>query len=172
VAVTRQRVDPATMRQTMGRFATGVAVITTFTDGAPHGMTVNSLTSVSLEPPLLLVCLDHGARSAEAVVAAGRFVVNVLSKRQQAVALRFAEKGSDHFAGLELEYGEHAVPVVPNALAHLECDVDRVVEAGDHVIVLGAVLDVCAREGDPLGFYGGRFSDVVQHGAEPVHWFF
>jgi flavin reductase (DIM6/NTAB) family NADH-FMN oxidoreductase RutF len=167
-----QLVDPATMRRTMGRFATGVAVITTFADGEPHGMTVNSLTSVSLQPPLLLVCFTHGARSAEAVTAAGRFVVNVLSQRQQAVALRFAEQGEDHFAGLALEYGDHAVPVIPNALAHLECDVDRVIEAGDHVIVLGAVLEVCAREGDPLGFYGGRFSDVRQHGAEPEHWFF
>ena len=172
MVVTRQLVDPATMRRTMGRFATGVAVITTFADGAPHGMTVNSLTSVSLAPPLLLVCLNNGARSTEAVAAAGRFVVNVLSRRQQAVALRFAEQGADHFAGLELEYGDHSVPVVPNALAHLECDVDRLVEAGDHVIVLGAVLEVCAREGDPLGFYGGRFSDVVPHGAEPEHWFF
>ena len=170
--MTRQLVDPATMRQTMGRFATGVAVITTFADGEPHGMTVNSLTSVSLEPPLLLVCFNEDARSAEAVTAAGRFVVNVLSQRQQAVALRFARPGENHFAGLEPAYGEHAVPVVPNALAHLECDVERVIAAGDHVIVLGAVLEVCAREGDPLGFYRGRFSDVVQHGAEPEHWFF
>lgn len=165
-------VDPATMRTTMGRFATGVAVITTLADGEPHGMTVNSLTSVSLDPPLLLVCFTHGARSADAVTAAGRFVVNVLSTRQRSVALRFAERGEDHFAGLDLEYGEHRVPVVPHALAHLECDVDRVIGAGDHVIVLGAVVDVCARDGDPLGFYGGRFSDVTQDGAEPEHWFF
>jgi flavin reductase (DIM6/NTAB) family NADH-FMN oxidoreductase RutF len=165
-------VDPMVMRQTMGKFATGVAVITTEVDGEPHGMTVNSLTSVSLDPPLLLVCFNHGARSAEAVGAAGRFVVNILSKRQQAIALRFAQRGEDHFAGLGLEYGGHRVPVVPQALAHLECDVERTVEAGDHTIVFGAVTDVCARAGDPLGFYGGKFSDVVQHGQEPEHWFF
>ena len=170
--MTRQLVDPAAMRRTMGRFATGVAIVTTFADGEPHGMTVNSLTSVSLDPPLLLVCLAHDARSADAVTAKGRFVVNVLSRRQQAVALRFAEKGGDHFAGLALEYGHHAVPVIPKALAHLECDVERTVDAGDHVIVFGAVLDVCVREGDPLGFYGGKFSDVTQHGQEPEHWFF
>jgi flavin reductase (DIM6/NTAB) family NADH-FMN oxidoreductase RutF len=160
------------MRQTMGRFATGVAVITTEHDGVPHGMTVNSLTSVSLEPPLLLICCNHGARSAEAVQAAGRFVVNVLSARQQGIALRFAQRGEDHFAGLGLEYYGHRVPVVPHALAHLECEVDRVFEAGDHTVVLGAVTRVCSRDGEPLGFYGGRFADVQQHGAEPEHWFF
>lgn len=165
-------IDPLLMRQTMGRFATGVAVITTELDGKAHGMTVNSLTSVSLDPPLLLVCFNRGARSAEAVSAAGRFVVNILSKRQQAIALRFAKRGEDHFAGLGLEYGDHKVPVVPQALAHLECELERSVEAGDHTVVFGAVTDVCSRNGEALGFYGGHFSDVVPHGHEPEHWFF
>ncbi|GAA3664369.1 hypothetical protein GCM10022237_25580 [Nocardioides ginsengisoli] len=170
--MTAPLVDPMAMRQAMGRFATGVAVITTEHDGIPHGMTVNSLTSVSLDPPLLLVCFNHGARTAEAAVASGRFVVNVLSRRQQAIALRFAARGEDHFAGLELEYAEHRVPVVPKALAHLECDVERVVEAGDHTIVFGAVIGLDARDGEPLGFFGGKFSDVQQHGHEPERWFF
>jgi flavin reductase (DIM6/NTAB) family NADH-FMN oxidoreductase RutF len=172
MTMTAPLVDPMVMRQTMGKFATGVAVITTEHEGVPHGMTVNSLTSVSLDPPLLLVCFNHGARSAEAVVAAGRFAVNILSTRQQEIALRFAQRGEDHFAGLGLEYDGHCVPVVPNALAHLECGVDRVVEAGDHTVVFGAVVDVCSREGGALGFYGGRFADVTQHGHEPEHWFF
>lgn len=86
----------------MGRFATGVAVVTTTADGAPHGMTVNSLTSVSLEPPLLLVCLTTGARSTEAIIHAGRFAVNILPARQEPLALRFARRGEDHFAGLDL----------------------------------------------------------------------
>ncbi|WP_253858158.1 flavin reductase family protein [Prauserella alba] len=170
--MTAQLVDPTTMRQTMGRFATGVAVITTEADGEPHGMTMNSLTSVSLDPPLLLVCFNHGARSADAVTDSGRFVVNLLSQRQQPIAMRFAKRGEDHFGGLGLEYGDHRVPVVPNALAHLDCDVDRIVEAGDHTVVFGRVTDVCAREGEPLGFYQGRFSDITPHGAEPEHWFF
>ena len=170
--MTAPLVDPMAMRQTMGRLATGVAVITTEQDGRPHGMTVNSLTSVSLDPPLLLVCFNHGARTAEAAVASGRFVVNILSKRQHAIALRFAARGEDHFAGLDLEYAGHRVPVVPGALAHLDCEVERVVEAGDHAIVFGAVLGASTRDGEPLGFFGGRFSDVQQHGHEPEHWFF
>ncbi|MFE0023942.1 flavin reductase family protein, partial [Amycolatopsis sp. NPDC059021] len=148
------------------------AVVTTVHDGEPHGMTLNSLTSVSLDPPLLLVCFAHGARSAEAVSRSGRFAVNVLAKRQQAIALRFAARGEDHFSGLELEYGDHEVPVVPNALAHLECDVDRRVEAGDHTIVLGSVTRTCAAPGEPLAFYRGGFGDLVPHDTEPRHWFF
>jgi flavin reductase (DIM6/NTAB) family NADH-FMN oxidoreductase RutF len=172
MTMTQPRIEPLEMRQAMGRFATGVAVITTAVDNQPHGMTVNSLTSVSLEPALLLVCFNRGARSAEAVSAAGGFAVNILSKRQHSIALRFAARGEDHFAGLGLEYGHHDVPVVPNALAHLECGVDRILDAGDHTVVFGAVTRVCVRDGDPLGFYGGKFSDIVQHGQEPEHWFF
>ena len=165
-------VEPLSMRQVVGRFATGVAVVTTEHDGRPDGMTVNSLTSVSLDSALLLVCFNHGARSVDAVRRSGRFAVNVLSRRQEAIALRFAKAGEDHFAGLELEYGGHRMPVVPNALAHLECEVDRLVEAGDHTIVIGAVTATCTAPGEPLAFYGGRFADVTTHDAEPEHWFF
>ncbi|WP_327150892.1 flavin reductase family protein [Nocardia sp. NBC_01329] len=172
MTMTPLAVDASAMRRTMGRFATGVAVVTTESDGVPHGMTINSLTSVSLEPALLLVCFNRGARSADAVVAAGRFAVNILSSRQQTIALRFAQRGEDHFAGLGLEYDGHRVPVVPHALAHLDCDVERVVEAGDHTVVFGAVRDLCSREGGALGFFRGNFSSIVPHGSEPEHWFF
>jgi len=165
-------VDSLTMRRTMGQFATGVAVVTTSAGGTPHGMTVNSLTSVSLEPPLLLVCLTLGARSTDAITSAGLFAVNILSARQEQLALRFARRGKDHFAGLEVTYGRHRVPVIPDAFAHLECAVERNFVAGDHVIVIGQVLDVCERDGEPLGFLAGRFSDIVDRGHEPVQWFF
>ncbi|MER5183311.1 flavin reductase family protein [Streptomyces sp. NPDC002896] len=165
-------VDPMTMRRTMGRFATGVAVVTTSADGVPHGMTVNSLTSVSLEPPLLLVCLTTGARTTEAVTTAGKFAVNILSARQEHLALRFAKRGTDHFAGLDIVYGRHQVPVIPGAFAHLECAVERHFVAGDHIVVIGKVLEVCERDGEPLGFIGGAFSDVVDRGHKPVHWFY
>ena len=171
-APARSIVDPMTMRRTMGRFATGVAVVTTSADGTPHGMTVNSLTSVSLDPPLLLVCLTTGARSTEAITSAGRFAVNIPSARQEHLALRFARRGEDHFAGLEITTGRHRVPVIPDAFAHLECDVERHFAAGDHIVVIGRVVDVCERDGEPLAFLGGRFGDVVDRGSEPVHWFF
>jgi flavin reductase (DIM6/NTAB) family NADH-FMN oxidoreductase RutF len=165
-------VDPLTMRRTIGRFATGVAVVTTVDGDEPHGMTVNSLTSVSLEPPLLLVCLTTGARTTDAVVGAGRFAVNILGARQEEIAMRFARRGEDHFAGLPLTYGEQGVPIVPDALAHLECTVERHFEAGDHTVVFGHVPHVADRAGAPLAFLGGRFGDLTDRGHEPVHWFF
>ncbi|RKS78743.1 flavin reductase (DIM6/NTAB) family NADH-FMN oxidoreductase RutF [Actinomadura pelletieri DSM 43383] len=165
-------IDPLTMRRAMGRFATGVAVVTTSVDGTPHGMTVNSLTSVSLDPPLLLVCLTTGARSTDAVVRAGRFAVSILSARQEQLALRFARRGEDHFAGLEVTHGRHEVPVIPDAFAHLECDVERHFTAGDHVVVIGQVRSICEREGEPLGFLRGKFSDIVDRGHDPIHWIF
>lgn len=171
-APTASAVDPLTMRRTMGRFATGVAVVTTSADGVPHGMTVNSLTSVSLEPPLLLVCLTTGARTTEAVTTAGKFAVNVLSARQEHLAMRFAKRGADHYAGLDVVHGRHGIPVIPGAFAHLECRIERSFEAGDHIVVIGEVLDVWEREGEPLGFLGGKFSDVITRGHEPEHWFF
>ncbi|MDT7614051.1 MAG: hypothetical protein QOF00_1498 [Pseudonocardiales bacterium] len=165
-------VDPLAMRRTMGRFATGVAVITALDGDQPHGMTVNSLTSVSLEPPLLLVCLTTGARTTEAVVGDGRFAVNILGARQEGIAMRFARRGADHFDGLPLQYGRHAVPVVPEALAHLECTVERHFQAGDHIVVIGHVQQVCDRAGEPLAFLSGQFGDLVERGQEPQHWFF
>jgi flavin reductase (DIM6/NTAB) family NADH-FMN oxidoreductase RutF len=168
----RDVVDPSTMRRTMGRFATGVAVVTALDAGQPHGMTVNSLTSVSLDPPLLLVCLTTGARTTEAVVNAGRFAVNILGARQETIAMRFARRGADHFEGLSLRYGQHRVPVVPDALAHLECSVERDLQAGDHTVVIGHVQQTCDRAGAALAFHSGRFGDLAERGNEPEHWFF
>jgi flavin reductase (DIM6/NTAB) family NADH-FMN oxidoreductase RutF len=166
-------VDPVAMRQAMGRFATGVAVVTTRHAGTPHGMTVNSLTSVSLDPPLLLVCLTTGARTTDAVVGAGRFVVNILAARQEQLALRFARRGEEHFAGLDADQADngHDLPVVPGAVVHADCTVDQVVTAGDHVVVFGRVEALCRSDATPLGFHGGRFAEVRPHGAEHDLWF-
>lgn len=164
---------PATrMRRVMGQFVTGVSVVTTEADGVPHGMTANSLTSVSLEPPMLLVCLGSGARTTEALTQSGRFVVNILSLRQEWVASRFARPGIDHFDGLSLvRRDKDEPPIVPDALVHAHCRVESVIEAGDHQIVLGLVEHVSDREGEPLGFHRGRFCQVVDHGNAGTYWF-
>lgn len=157
----------------MGRFATGVAVITTLDQaGQPHGMTVNSLISVSLDPPLILVCFTEGARTGDAVTGTGRFAASVLASRQEPIARRFASRGEDHFEDLPLNYGEHDVPVVPDALAHVECRVSNSFTAGDHLVVLGAVERTCHREGHALAFMNGRFGDYTDRGHEPLNWFF
>lgn len=160
------------MRRVLGRFLTGVAVVTTLDEGAPHGMTVNSLTSVSLDPPLLLVCLANAARTTDAVRRSGRLAISILSSRQERLALRFARRGTDHFGDLPLVYGRgFAVPIVPDALAHLECTVAQIVPAGDHQVVIARIHHLDDREGTPLGFLRGSFCRVTDHaGAAPL-WF-
>lgn len=160
------------LRRVMGRFPTGVAVVTTEWAGEPHGMTVNSLTSVSLDPPLILVSLMSGARTTDAVERSGQFAVSILSERQEEIALRFSRRAENHFHGLTLEYGRHALPVVPGALAHVECSVTHTLPAGDHAVFLGAVRETCDRNGSPLGFHGGRFGVFVGHGDSVAPWFF
>jgi flavin reductase (DIM6/NTAB) family NADH-FMN oxidoreductase RutF len=165
-------VDPAVLRQTMGRFATGVAVITAWLDDEPHGMTVNSLTSVSLEPPMLLVCFTRGARTADAVGESGRFAVNILGARQETVSNTFARRGADHFAGLPLQADDAGTPpLVPGALAHLVCRVERVLEAGDHMVVFGLVERAQHRDGAPLLFFGGSYGDFQDRGHTADFWY-
>lgn len=165
-------VDEEALRHTMGRFATGVAVVTTLASDEPHGMTVNSLTSVSLEPPLILVSLAADTRTNAAISASGRFAVSIVSARQQEIALRFAKRGLDHFAGLPVRMGDHAVPIVPGALAHIECTTHLELPAGDHTLFVGRVVRTCARDGRPLVFHGGSFTELDGREPDPAEWLF
>jgi len=167
-----QPVDPMALRRTMGCFATGVAVITAWLDDEPHGMTVNSLTSVSLEPPMLLVCFNHGARTADAVRASGRFGVNILGARQENVSNTFARRGADHFAEMPVQPDPAGPPpLVPGALAHLVCRAERTLDVGDHVVVFGVVEQVQHREGKPLLFFGGSYGDFQDRGHNASFWY-
>lgn len=159
-------------RQAMRGLVSGVSVVSAVVDGQPYGMTVSSFISVSLDPPLALVSLTSGSRTTEAVARSGRFAVSVLSAAQEMIARRFAAPGTDHFAGLAVAYGGHQVPIVPNALVHVECAVEKTVAAGDHLLVVGRVHQVCQRAGDPLAFHGGLFGDFTDRGHEPVLWGF
>jgi flavin reductase (DIM6/NTAB) family NADH-FMN oxidoreductase RutF len=150
--------DEREYRRVIGGFGTGVAVVTTRTADGPSGMTVNSLTSVSLDPPLLLVCLARGTRTAKAVEQAGAFVVNLLDHTQKAVANTFAAAGEDHFRDVELNPDADGLPVLCGGLGHLRCEVERIDEGGDHVIVLARVAEAVMGSGDPLLFYRGRYA--------------
>lgn len=167
-----EQASAGTFRRAMGRLVSGVSVVTAEAGGQAHGMTVSSLISVSLEPPLLLVSLAIGSHTAKTVSQAGRFGVSVLSAGQELIARRFAATGTDHFAGLPTTYGDHEVPIVPNALAHFECATAQTITAGDHLLVIGEVLGVCQRDGDPLAFRAGLFGDFADRGHEPVLWAF
>ncbi len=146
-------------RQAVGSFPTGVCVVTAEHEGRPAGMTINSFTSVSLDPLLVLVSLAHGSRTLEAVRGSGRFAVAILHRGQRETALHFAERGADfaHHLVRRTAYGFHPVR---EALAEIFCDVHEIVPAGDHDLVLGEVREFIAGRGEPLVFHGGQFGGV------------
>jgi len=151
--------DVRTLRTALGCFATGVTVVTAMTPaGRPIGLTANSFTSVSLDPPLLLVCIANNAGSAETLKTAAHFAVNVLQIGQQPASNRFAGKGEDRFAATTWECGETGVPVLIGSLSAFECEHQAVHPAGDHFILVGRVIkatfDSCR---DPLLFFRGKY---------------
>jgi 3-hydroxy-9,10-secoandrosta-1,3,5(10)-triene-9,17-dione monooxygenase reductase component len=150
-------VSASEFRTAMGAFATGVAVVLAQHEDRLHGMTVNSLTSVSLDPPLLLVCPRRGSATGTAMKESGAFVVNILDMQQQEIATRFVGNFSNRFDGLDLGRSLQGFPVLAGALAHFDCVVRDVHDGGDHDIVVGEVVSCVQRNGDPLLFYRGRF---------------
>ncbi len=155
-------IDPREYRATMGLFATGVTVITA-SDGAQiRGMTANSLTSVSLDPLLLLVCVDRKARMAPVISAAPRFAVNILRAEQEAIARHFAGRPQ---ANLTVSFTELAgAPVLADTLATLVCVRDRILDGGDHLIVLGQVIALrrSSETGDPLLYFAGSYRQLAE----------
>ncbi len=142
----------------LGRFATGVTVLTmTGPDHRPHGMTASSLASVSLEPPLVLVCVDHAARLHPLIMSADAFVVNVLASDQEELSRRFADPHDDRFDGVGYRTTNGLV-LLDGALAHIECHRQALYDAGDHTIVLGRVVGGDAREGRPLMYFRGGYA--------------
>lgn len=144
-------------RAVIGHFASGVTVITTVDAGVRHGTTASAVSSLSLEPPMLLICMNTASATGQAIASAGRFAVNVLSEHQSALALRFAKKGADKFADVAVMTGGCGQPLLEEALAHLECRVTETVRAGTHMVFLAEVETATARTGSPLTYYRGQF---------------
>lgn len=149
------------LRDVMGQFATGVTVLTTHGEKA-HGMTANALTSVSLEPPMVLCCVARTARLHSSVLDAGRFGVSVLGAEQEGLARYFTNKsrpeGMAQFDRVDWFPGRHTgVPLLAGSLAWVECELAEVYEGGDHSIFLGTVLSASRGTGEPLVFAGGAF---------------
>jgi flavin reductase (DIM6/NTAB) family NADH-FMN oxidoreductase RutF len=155
-------VAPAQFRQLLGRFATGVTVVTA--RGAPGaepvGMTASSIASVSLEPPLMLVAVDHKNDMHAALRAGRHFAINVLSAEQEALARRFAETASNRFAGVGYRESRFGIPLLDGALAHIECAMHAAVEAGDHTIFIGLVTGGTVSEQRPLLYYRGGYASL------------
>jgi 3-hydroxy-9,10-secoandrosta-1,3,5(10)-triene-9,17-dione monooxygenase reductase component len=152
--------DPELFREVFGRFATGVAVVTSAGPAGTGGMTANALCSVSLDPLLALVCFENQARTLPIVRDAGRFAVNVLSAHQEEVARLFASKLPE---SEKLETVAHRIeagmPIIAGALAWAVCDLRELIAGGDHTIAIGKVVALGLGEGEPLLWYAGRYRD-------------
>jgi flavin reductase (DIM6/NTAB) family NADH-FMN oxidoreductase RutF len=151
-------IDSQELRRILGHFVTGVTVITTKdTSGAPFGLTANAFTSLSLNPPLVLICVDKGAQCYSCFVESNIFAINFLHEDQQEISRRFATKGADKFAGLNWHTGTHGVAILDGAIGHLECRIVQSYEGGDHAIIVGEVLHGVASHDRPLLFFKGKY---------------
>lgn len=154
--------DTAALREALGAFATGVTIVTARSaeTGEPVGFTANSFTSVSLEPPLLLVCLAHTAASYRIFCQSEGFAVNVLEAGQEAIARIFATRGADKFSEVLWRPGAHGAPLIEGSLACFDCQMHQRVAAGDHDILMGRVLGFSRHEGRALVYHGGAFASL------------
>lgn len=151
-------IDPRDLRHAFGAFPTGVTVVTTIDgDGVPRGFTANSFTSVSLEPALVLVCVARSASCFDAFAGATRYAVNVLAAEQRDISAGFARSGGDKFAGVAWAPRATGCPVFEGVAAWLDCVMHQVVEAGDHLVLVGRVLDYEHSAASPLGYCRGAY---------------
>ncbi len=154
-------IDPSTFRAALARFASGVTIVTARDDGGRDvGMTVSAFTSLSLDPPLVLLCIDHAASVAPVLDTCERFAVNILAEDQEPLSRRFAEREVDRFDGVAIRRGLNGLALLEGALAHIECRTHSRTPGGDHTILIGAVEAADLGAGTPLLYYRsgyGRF---------------
>lgn len=150
--------DPADLRRAFSSFATGVTVVTTRSSSAePVGFTANSFSSVSLDPPMLLVCVANGIRSYPVFSSAGSFAVNILADDQQEVSRSFASRGADKFGAVQWTEGQTGSPLLDGVVAWFDCRMHQIVPAGDHSILVGRIINYGYNNRAPLGFCGGAY---------------
>lgn len=150
----------AEFKAAMRHFPTGVTVVTSLRDGEPRGVTVSAFASVSVDPPLVLICINREARSYLYISASKVFCVNLLAGDQRAIAERFASRlRENQFEGVAYETDVTGAAVLRDAVAHFDCEVAEEHHAGSHSIFIGRVLSCVSRPGSPLGYYNGDFHD-------------
>ena len=154
-------VDDAQFKLAMSHFASGVTVVTTEHGGRPYGMTVASFASLSLHPPLVLVCIEKAVKSHDAIAASRRFGVSILGADQAELSNRFASKADDKFAGVTIHRGETGLPLIGGALCMLECSVREQLPGGDHSIFVGEVLATHVAEGAPLLYFRSAYRNIA-----------
>jgi flavin reductase (DIM6/NTAB) family NADH-FMN oxidoreductase RutF len=150
--------DSKSFRRGCAKFATGIAIASALDQGgSPHGLTVNSFTSVSCAPPLVLVCIDYSSNVLPVFRKASHYSLSVLNENQQQLSTKFAIRGQDRFDGVEWIPGYTGVPLIPGALAHFECKVTNVVEAGDHAVFIAEVVRLDCHDGKPLLYFDSGY---------------
>jgi flavin reductase (DIM6/NTAB) family NADH-FMN oxidoreductase RutF len=159
-------VDLERARSVISRLASGVSIITTRHEGSDYGLTASAVTSLSFDPPMLLICLNKTSRTQEAIAQSGVFAVNILQEEQSELARRFASSQPHKFAGLSLSYGELGVPLLGNTLATIECRVTRVIPGGTHSVFFAEMQTVYATEGMPLTYFRGRMGRFTDLGLD------
>jgi len=153
-------IDEAGFREVLSHFPSGVTVVTTADGEELSGMTVASFASLSLHPPLVLVCIERGVKSHDAVAASRKFGVSILGSEQSDASSRFAAKVDDKFAGAATRRGELGIPLIEGALCTIECRLREQLPGGDHSIFIGEVVDVRAREGPPLVYFRSGYHQI------------
>jgi flavin reductase (DIM6/NTAB) family NADH-FMN oxidoreductase RutF len=154
-----QPADSEVYRRVCGRFATGITVVSVLdTGGRPHGITINSFASLSLDPPLVMVSISLSNSALEHFLQSTHFTVNVLAHDQEHHSRRFAKHAGDRFQGVDWQGAESGAPLLEGALAHLECAKMRWFEAGDHAVLIGQVVRAGCREGRPLLFFQSAYA--------------
>jgi flavin reductase (DIM6/NTAB) family NADH-FMN oxidoreductase RutF len=155
-------VSPVEFRNALSAYATGVTVVTSIGPEGPSGATANAVTSLSLDPPMMLACLDRGSRTLTSVRAQGRFGVNALAAGEAELARRFSAKdpAPEKWSDVEWTEREH-LPRLEGALVWVACELRDLIDGGDHLILTGNVIEADSREGDPLLFHRGAYRDLL-----------
>jgi flavin reductase (DIM6/NTAB) family NADH-FMN oxidoreductase RutF len=149
-------------RAALSHFGSGVTVVTAkAADGTPRGLTVSAFSSVSLEPPLILVCIEHRASLHDLLKQGEYFAVNILAEDQEVISRRFASRDPDRFSGVGYSSGTTGAPLLDAALAHLECHKTQAYDGGDHTIFLGEVESTTTKEGKPLIYFRGGYAALA-----------
>lgn len=153
-------VDEAKFKLAMSHFASGVTIVTTTHEGTQFGMTVASFASLSLHPPLVLICVEKSVKTHEAIAAARKFGVSFLAAEQAEISSRFASRREDKFEGVSVQHGMLGVPLIEGAITTIECTLQDQLPGGDHTIFVGEVVDVQTREGVPLLYYRSGYREM------------
>jgi flavin reductase (DIM6/NTAB) family NADH-FMN oxidoreductase RutF len=163
-------IEPVEFRQAMSRFTTGVTVVTTVSAGKRYGITVNAFASVSLDPPLILICIDRSSRVHDVLIERGFFAVNFLSKEQRDLAIGFARNSVERyelFCGATSSIAVTGAPIIEDTIGFVDCTIADVYPGGDHSIIVGRVQALEHRDGDPLIYFRSHYLDAVN--TDPVN---